>query len=499
MKTHLKEKFLLNPFTNIISFSYSTKASSGIYVRGLASNSKDRVRSLHASNKGQETIDGMRDIVVATPIVFLQKINEIDRRFIIENSNEIELWGYRYLSESLPFPKYTSKNLYFEVESNQLNIYTCNGKNVLVIYLEGKFIDMLVTSRCFTLVTEYKDHVYSVGIGKRPEIPYIVKKINGIAPQYVKNSKKVAISISSSRMVDVSLDSPILSDKKSKKFIPEYYTYISSNSTVADFKGGVSIPSIKSAGGYCVVCFSQGMRNLETTIEHCIPKWLCDRLNTEPLTSNILCQEHNNKFGKSIEESIKLMYQDKKYNFHNLLERAQIPNDPIWGNNFKARELGLRLMGIWCYKTAIFASIASGITIPPIWVEAIDNLNIGNVPEIPSGFKIAYSPYMVTEPSVYTYGVSEFGYKGDEDKDFLFTFSCSNFSFYVYKTDVYIDEPYMYNIYPSFRYPEYDARPLEFSKWEDVHEYMHSKINPVVSMQRWEIKRNKSTPWNKRK
>ena len=132
----------------------------------------------------------MRDIVVATPIVFLQKINEIDRRFIIENSNEIELWGYRYLSESLPFPKYTSKNLYFEVESNQLNIYTCNGKNVLVIYLEGKFIDMLVTSRCFTLVTEYKDHVYSVGIGKRPEIPYIVKKINGIAPQYIKIQRR---------------------------------------------------------------------------------------------------------------------------------------------------------------------------------------------------------------------------------------------------------------------------------------------------------------------
>ncbi|MGF7018867.1 hypothetical protein M2145_002650 [Lachnospiraceae bacterium PF1-21] len=217
----------------------------------------------------------------------------------------------------------------------------------------------------------------------------------------------------------------------------DYYIYQSTNSSE-------SLPSIKNLalGKICYACGKE-----EVTREHCSPKWMTDKYKVKPLIGNILCSECNGWFGKNIERGAE-EYLQIKTGFLPDIQRLFI--------------------SIWCIKTAITMSLASGVIVDAEWLPKLRNK------KLPEGIEVYFDTGTKLNESGFNYGVSRFN-KNLARVNFLFSFTCQDFSFEVIKTThkESLELPFC-KFFPVF---EMRKESESITNFADFHQKIHEFIS----------------------
>jgi hypothetical protein len=382
-------------------------------------------------NVETQSISDRKDLCVFIPTLFLDMSNspiKKDVKKIVKNN-----FFKGYESDYFPITKSINNNIKVITIKNKVSI-SFNGVKKNINFSDDALI-FLKKNYFISLIIKIEHEIYITRLKVRGKKEFPIFAIKYITIKSIKN-KSLDLLIKSINTNDFSI---LANDKLFLDCIgtSDYEVYQSTSSEE-------SLPSVSKLkfGSSCYNCGKN-----EVSKEHCSPKWLSDKYNVKPLIGDFLCKECNNKFGEIYENGIQELLLKKEWNEE---EKSKVVK--------------------WCFKTSLTMSIASGVAINIDFLRNLEN-------NLPENIEIYFNKNIPFNEKGFNYGVSKFNKELTKNNTFLFTFICTDFSFFVISKNTLNSDNIPYNkIYPDFNILR-DNIAYKFNNIADFHKILHEYLS----------------------
>lgn len=392
-------------------------------------------------------VDSKRqDLVFFVPMILLENVPS---RFTKDGF-------FRYESGKLPFSLALNERVRVEISEN--------GTGVLLRFPTEEVKDIVIPSDDPVAKTFMKSQTLSVGFQTKGEF-YFARVAIGLSqvPPCTPTFKGTLLGMSGEKEKAI---------RKAIQYVDRYPmdmpsridAYLDAPEGVSNYdvfqstSSENSLPRVTNLGGICWGCAVP-----ETTREHCSPKWMADKYGVEPLVAPILCKSCNSFFGEKLEAPA-----------------AEILKNPINRITKETRSI----IVVWCIKTAITMSMASGVNVDPKWLLFLRQ------GVLPDGFRVYFDPRQNLNEQGFNYGVSRFSDQLLQSGAFLFTFSTPSFTMCVVRETHNPVEVPLLEIYPH-RFVEPQKRIAE--PLADMHQRIHERISGQPTVPN-DLPRRKQSP-----
>ena len=383
----------------------------------------------------EKKLSERNDIVIVIPMITLD-VSTIKNPFVLKI---VESEFYKYILGDMPTTKETLDCVRAKLEETSIKIEfeIGNQKSEVIIELSRREKQFLcgMDSFSFAITDKMNNYIMRVPfLHSNERIPLFpstkmslkLKKIEEVIPSIVENIDKLYKVVPSN--LNTYLDMVGSSD---------YDVYQSTEKCE-------SLPSLKnlSLGDYCYTCGKK-----ETSREHCSPRWMTTKYKVKPLIGEIFCTECNSWFGKELER-----YAENELNIGNEINEEQCS-----------------YIVVWCLKTALTMSLASGVNINPQWLIDL------RAKCFPRGFEVYFDTRYRLMEKGFNYGVSRFNKRLLANNMFLFSFICSEFGFIVINKapNIALEIP-LHKFYPCFMEGKRDGI---FRCIADLHQEIHEVLS----------------------
>lgn len=198
----------------------------------------------------------------------------------------------------------------------------------------------------------------------------------------------------------------------------------------------------------CILCGSDG----PMSSEHCVPRWLVDRLGVTPVVASILCPQCNNKLGSNLEQRIAEAYLSNK------MEDASHHSDVAY----------------WVLKTSVMLAAAGNSDIPAEVIEALRTRKIDD------SFGLYWNQYNHdrSEERYYRFAVLHLSKGLTKGGHYLSIFETNGFAFCVVR---FPGLPQVSIPLLAMQHPRHEAA-LDLPEQTDIRSYLLERIGIVFDV-----------------